>query len=107
MGFSRQEYWSGLPFPSPQDLPNPGIKPTSPALQVDSLPLNRLEALNFSRKYQTGLSLVIQELRLQATNAGGPGSIPGQGVRSQKPQLRVHTPQLKIPPAIIKTHHSK
>ena len=31
-GFSRQEYWSGLPFPSPGDLPNPGIKPTSPAL---------------------------------------------------------------------------
>ena len=35
--FSRQEYWSGLPFPSPGDLPNPGIKPRSPALQVDSL----------------------------------------------------------------------
>ena len=32
MGFSRQEYWSGLPFPSPGDLPNPGIEPTSPAL---------------------------------------------------------------------------
>ena len=32
MGFPRQEYWSGLPFPSPGDLPNPGIKPTSPAL---------------------------------------------------------------------------
>ena len=30
MGFSRQEYWSGLPFPSPRDLPNPGIKPGSP-----------------------------------------------------------------------------
>ena len=36
-GFSRQEYWRGLPFPFPGDLPNPGIKPTSPALQVDSL----------------------------------------------------------------------
>ena len=34
MGFSRQEYWSGLPFPSPGDLPNPGIEPRSPALQV-------------------------------------------------------------------------
>ena len=31
MGFSRQEYWSGLPFPSPRDLPNPGAEPTSPA----------------------------------------------------------------------------
>ena len=37
MGFSRQEYWSGLPFPSPGDLPNPGIKPKSRALQADSL----------------------------------------------------------------------
>ena len=37
MEFPRQEYWSGLPFPSPADLPNPGIGPMSPALQVDSL----------------------------------------------------------------------
>ena len=37
MGFSRQEHWSGLPFPSPGDLPNPGIEPRSPALQADSL----------------------------------------------------------------------
>ena len=38
MGFSRQEYCSGFPFPSPGDLPNPGIKPRSPALQADALP---------------------------------------------------------------------
>ena len=38
MGFSRQECWSGLPFPSPGDLPDPGIKPGSPALQADALP---------------------------------------------------------------------
>ena len=38
MEFSRQEYWSGLPFPSPEDLPYPGIKPGSPILQADSLP---------------------------------------------------------------------
>ena len=37
MGFSRQEYWSGLPFPSPGDLPDPGIEPGSPALQADAL----------------------------------------------------------------------
>ena len=36
--FSRQEYWNELPFPSPGDLPDPGIEPTSPALQADSLP---------------------------------------------------------------------
>ena len=38
MGFSRQEYWSGLLFPSPGDVPNPGIEPLSPALQANSLP---------------------------------------------------------------------
>ena len=38
MGFSRQEYWSGSLFPSPGDLPDPGIKPRSPTLQADSLP---------------------------------------------------------------------
>ena len=37
MGFSRQEYWSGLPFPSPGDLPDPGIEPRSPALDADAL----------------------------------------------------------------------
>ena len=38
MEFSRPEYWSGQPFPSPGDLPNPGVKSRSPALQADSLP---------------------------------------------------------------------
>ena len=38
MEFSKQEYWSGLPFSSPGDLPDPGIKPGCPALQADSLP---------------------------------------------------------------------
>ena len=38
MGFPRQEYWSGLPFSSPGDLPDPGTEPRSPALQADTLP---------------------------------------------------------------------
>ena len=38
MGFSSQEYWSRLPFPSPRDLPDPGIEPRSPALRVDTSP---------------------------------------------------------------------
>ena len=38
MGFSRQQYWSGLPFPSPGNLPDPGIEPRSPTLQTDALP---------------------------------------------------------------------
>ena len=46
MGFSRPEYWSGLPFPSPGDLPNPGIEPGSAALQADSLPSEPQEDSN-------------------------------------------------------------
>jgi len=49
MEFSRPEYWSGYPFPSPGDLPNPGIEPRSPALQADSLPT---EALLFNEVFQ-------------------------------------------------------
>ena len=46
MGFSRQEYWIGLPFPSPGDLHDPGIEPRSPALQADPLPLSH--GLNYT-----------------------------------------------------------
>ena len=42
MEFSRQEYWNGLPFPTPGDLPNPGIEHVCPALQAGSLPLCHL-----------------------------------------------------------------
>jgi len=44
MEFSRQGYWSGLPFLSPSDLPNPGIEPWAPASQADSLPFELREA---------------------------------------------------------------
>ena len=49
MGFPRQEYWSGLPIPPPRDLPGPGIKPTSPAMQVGFLPLSHQESLYLLR----------------------------------------------------------
>ena len=54
MEFSRQGYWSGLPFPSPGDLPDPGIEPGSPALQVDALLselLGKQKVLWVSTKY--------------------------------------------------------
>ena len=50
MGFPRQEYWIGLPFPSPGDLPNPRIKPRSPALQTNSLPLSPQRRPNTAEK---------------------------------------------------------
>ena len=52
MGFSRQEYWSGLPFPYPGGLPDPSIKPVSPALQADSLPQKPWYG-DFSPKWET------------------------------------------------------
>ena len=54
MGFSRQEYWRGLPFPPPGDLPNPGAEPRAPALQADSLPA---EAPGMEFTLSLGLSL--------------------------------------------------
>jgi len=53
MGFSRQEYWSGLPCPLPGDLRNPGIKPRSPTLQADYLPSETLE-----KPKNTGVSIL-------------------------------------------------
>ena len=68
MKFSRPEYWSGWPFPSPGDLPNPGIKPGSAALQVDSLP-----AEPQGKPKNTGvgsLSLLQQIFPTQESNQG-------------------------------------
>ena len=53
MGFSRQEYWSGLPFPSLGDLPKPGIEPGSPALQVGTLLSEPLGKPNFVQLFVT------------------------------------------------------
>ena len=53
MGFSRQKYWSGLAFPSPEDHPDPGIEPTSSALQVDSLLLRHQGSLWYIYSCQT------------------------------------------------------
>ena len=51
MEFSRQEDWSGVPFPSPGDIPNPGIEPSSPALQADALPSAPPEKSNINIRF--------------------------------------------------------
>ena len=61
MGFYIQEYWSGLPFPSPGDLPDPGIEPGSPALQAESLPTElqgKLYHLCSTLKYIANLMVI-------------------------------------------------
>ena len=57
MRFSRQEYRSGLPFPSPGDLPDPGIEPASPILQVDSLPSETLRGHTYTEKKKVIVSV--------------------------------------------------
>ena len=64
MGVSRQEYWSGLPFPSPGELPDPGIEPTSPAafaLQMDSLPTELSGKLVESKEELRSLLMKVKE----------------------------------------------
>ena len=63
MEFSRQEFRSGLPFPSPADLPDPWIKPVSPALQADSL---LCELKRKRGEYKDGLKLNIQKMKIMA-----------------------------------------
>ena len=78
-GFSRQEYWSGLPFPSPEDLPDPGIEHGSPALRVDSLPTE----LSGKPKYMIYIIhknyVCVSVGKESACSVGDPGSIPGFG----------------------------
>ena len=66
MGFSRQEYWSGLPFPSPGDLPNPGIEPRSPELHADALtsepPAQIREAEGIKKRWQECTELCKKDL---------------------------------------------
>ena len=62
MGFSRQEYWSGLPFPSPEHLSNPGIKLESPALQAYSLLYELQEVLRSTDSFLVGYILLFSKL---------------------------------------------
>ena len=69
VGFSRQEYWSGLPFPSPGGLPNPGIKPGSPEFRADTLTSEPPR-----KPFSGGL-----DGKESTCNSGDPGSILGLG----------------------------
>ena len=91
MGFSRQEYWSGLPCPPPGDLPNPGMEPRSPALQEDSLPLSHQGTPGDRQLEVQTLSPAVGKLqeRFQRGTRGGVSSDhkhPGQG-SSSTPRL--------------------
>ena len=97
MGFSRQEYSSGLLFPPPGDLPHPGIEPESPALQMVSFPTESLGKPIFTYTYMhVCRSIVIYGFpgglvgKESACNAGGSGSIPGWG-RPLEKEMATHS----------------
>ena len=94
MEFSRQEYWSGLPFPSPGDLLDPGIKPRSPALQADAFlshqgsPVsNSCDPMDCS---QPGSSVhgVLQPRILEWVPFPSPGDLPNTGIEPGSPALQ-------------------
>ena len=73
MGFSRQEYWSGLPFPSPEDLPDPGIKPGSPTFRQTLYHLNHQGSLN--KQTNTKINKIPEPVRVRKVNGIGLGSV--------------------------------
>ena len=81
-GFSRPEYWSGLPGPPPVDLPNPGIEPRSPALQVDSLPS---ETPGKPKKTGVGSLSLLQ------------GDLPNPGIKPGSPALQADFLPAELP----------
>ena len=78
MGFSRQEYWSGLPFPSPGDCPNSGIEPGSPMLQADTLPSEPPGKLAFGGRGGVPLSQVESPEEEGKTCPAKPRTLPGE-----------------------------
>ena len=77
MGFSRQQYWSGLPLPSPEDLPNTGIKPSSPSLQADSLPSEPPE-----KSLPSWGATTTRKVKSQGSDSrySPPGDLPNPGI---------------------------
>ena len=88
--FSRQEYWSGLPLPPPRDLSDPGIKPVSPALQADSLPLSHLGCpINHYISTDYTVHGILQARILEWVAFPFSGDLPNPGIEPRSPALLV------------------
>ena len=93
--FSRQEYWSGLPLPPPRDLSDPGIKPVSPALQADSLPLSHLGCpINHYISTDYTVHGILQARILEWVAFPFSGDHPNPGIEPRSPTLQVGLYQL-------------
>ena len=91
MGFPKQEYWSGLPFPSPGDLPDPVIEPTSPAWQVDSLPLSH-QGSQRRQILGVGFNLYPATVGCALSYVGNPHSLWGRKKSDTTEQLNTTQP---------------
>ena len=88
--FSSQKYWNGFPFPSPGDLPNPGIKPGSPALQADFYHLSHQGSPDAINTIQLSSDTVNHEMASDCTGEGlSPTRLPSTSEISWKPRLSV------------------
>ena len=112
-GFPRQEYWRGLPFPSPGDLPNPRTEPVSPAWQADSLPVSHLGStqspgvLGNKLNCQSGqVTTSLKEEYWNGLSFPSSGDLPDPGSKLASPPLtgRLFTP--KIPEKPLLCHYS-
>ena len=90
MEFSRQEYWRGLPFPSPGDLPDPGIKPRSPVLQADSLPTELAGKAPFIWWVNAYLKVYFIEKATATHSSVLAWRIPGMGEPGELPSMGSH-----------------
>ena len=97
LGFPRQEYWSGLPFPSPGDLPDPGSEPRSPALQADALPSEPPEKLLLYQSVQFNSVTQLCPTLCDLMNCSTPGPVHHQFPEST--QTHVHCVSDAIQPS--------
>ena len=112
--FSGPEYWSGYPFPTPGDLPNPGIEPRSPALQVDSLPTElsgtaslllpshisrvQLFATPWTVAHQAPLSMGFSRQEYWSRLLfPSPGDLPNPGIKPRSPTLQADSLLSELP----------
>ena len=101
MEFSRQEYWSGLPFPSPGDLPHPGMEPRSPALQADVLPSEppgKSHLIAPGKKANTTINFTGRKQSRAGRERGPHGRRGGATRESHTPEVLHELPELVHPP---------
>ena len=90
MEFPRQEYWGGLPFPFPGDLPDPGIEPWSPSLQADTLPCEPEPTCQYRRHKRHGFKSWVRKISWRRARQQTPVFLPGESHGQRSLWATVH-----------------